>query len=72
MPAGALATLPPPLPVAVTVSVCGPGAMNVAVAARACVIGTTQAPVPVQDPLQPRNVEPPVGVAVSVIVGFDA
>ena len=41
-------------------------ALNVAVTARACVIDTVQAPVPVQAPLQPANVDPLAAAAVSV------
>jgi hypothetical protein len=40
--------------------------LNVAVTACAAFIVTVQVPVPVQLPLQPVNVEPPAGVAVSV------
>ena len=45
---------PPPVPV------------NVAVTDRAAVIATVHVPVPVQAPLQPANVEPAAGAAVSV------
>ena len=40
--------------------------LNVAVTARAAVIDTVQAPVPVQAPLQPANVEPLAAAGVSV------
>src|SRR5580765_8662962 len=41
--------------------------VNVAVTARVAVIATVHGPVPVHAPLHPANVEPLVGVAVSVI-----
>ena len=64
-----LATVPLPVPAPLTVSVyIGTGAVNVAVTFRACVIDTTHAPVPVQWPLHPVKVLPPVGVAFSVTV----
>src|SRR5439155_981985 len=66
MPAGALVTVPLPVPDLVTVSVkqlC----MKVAVTGAAAFIVTVQGPVPVQPPpLQPVNVDPAAGVAVSV------
>ena len=43
-------------------------AVNVAVTARAEVIETVQPPVPVQAPLQPVNVDPVAGAAVTVTV----
>ena len=55
-----------PVPVFVTVSVCGP-ATNVAVTVCAPFIVTTQVPVPEHTPPdQPLNVEPPVAAAVNV------
>ena len=41
-------------------------ALNVAVTDRAALMVTAQLPVPEQAPLQPANVEPPAGAAVSV------
>ena len=46
--------------------------MNVAVTVLAAFIVTEQAPVPVQAPLQPVNVEPVDGVAVRVTTCRDA
>ena len=60
MPAGALVTVPLPVPVLVTVSAKS-GGMKVAVTDVAALIVTVQAPVPVQAPLQPVNVEPAAG-----------
>ncbi len=69
MPAGLLVTVPVPPPVLVTVKVAvAGGASKVAVTVWLPFIVTTQAPVPLQAPPQPANVEPPVGVAVSVTV----
>jgi len=66
MPAGALVTVPDPVPALVTVSVKG-CSVNVAVTVCAAFTVTVQVPVPVQPPpLQPANVEPVAGVAVRV------
>jgi hypothetical protein len=66
MPAGALETVPVPVPAFVTASVKGCRA-KVAVTAWAALMVTAQVPVPVQPPpLQPVNVEPAAGVAVRV------
>src|SRR5262245_6557711 len=66
MPAGALATVPDPEPLLLTVSVKDCSA-NVAVTLWAALIVTVQAvAVPVQPPLQPVNVEPAAGAAVRV------
>ncbi len=46
--------------------------LNVAVTALAALIGTEQAPVPVQAPLQPANVEPLAGVAVRATIAAEA
>jgi hypothetical protein len=67
MPAGALDTLPEPLPFRVTVKVTGAGVvLKVAVTAVAAFTVTVQPAVPAQAPPQPTNVEPAAGVAVSV------
>jgi hypothetical protein len=65
MPAGELVIVPDPVPlfVAVSAKVCR---LNVAVTDFAAVIDTVHAPVPVQAPLQPANVEPAAAVGVSV------
>jgi len=66
MPAGALVTVPDPVPVLDSVSVKG-CSVNVAVTDCAAFTVMVQVPVPVQPPpLQPENVEPAVGVAVNV------
>ena len=66
MPAGALTTLPLPVPDCVTVSA-KDDCTKLAVTAVAALIVTVQGPVPVQlPPLQPKNVEPAAGVAVRV------
>ncbi len=65
MPAGLLVTVPLPVPASVTVRA-NCVAVNVAVTLCAWLIVTWQLPVPVQAPLQPANVEPLAGVAVSV------
>src|SRR3954467_10411223 len=65
MPASELVTDPVPVPVFETVRV--RFASNVAVAAMLELSGTMQVlPVPLQFPLQPVNVDPAAGVAVSV------
>jgi hypothetical protein len=65
MPAGALVTVPVPLPDLVTVRLTVWSA-KVAVTERAALIVTVQVPVPVQAPLQPVKVESVVGAAVKV------
>ncbi len=68
IPAGALLTVPVPVPALVTVSeaVLG-GAVKVAVTVWLLFNTTVQAPTPLQPPpLQPVKVEPPVAVAASV------
>src|SRR4051812_45506807 len=65
MPGSEPVTEPVPVPDFETVSV--RFASNVAVAAMLELSVTTQVPVPVQFPLQPVNVDPAAGVAVSVI-----
>jgi hypothetical protein len=67
IPAGALVTVPVPVPASATVSakfvvLCA----NVAVTEVAAVSVTTHAPVPSHGADQPVNVEPPAGAAVSV------
>ena len=66
MPVGAEVTVPVPVPALTTVRVrviC----VKVAVTVLAALITTGQVPVPVQAPLQPEKVAPPLcGVAVSV------
>ena len=59
--------MPVPVPALVTLSAnVVAELLKVAVTARAAVIDTVQAPVPVQAPLQPANVRPGAGIAVSV------
>ena len=66
IPAGALVTVPLPAPAFVTVSA-NVGTPKVAVTVVAADIVTVHAPVPEQPPpLQPVNVEPAAGVAVSI------
>ena len=67
MPAGALVTVPAPVPASVTPSE-NVGAANVAVAVLLESIVIVHVPVPVHPPvpLQPVNVLPPLGAAVSV------
>jgi hypothetical protein len=67
IPAGTDVTVPVPVPAFVTASAYV-FSVNVAVTALAAVIGTVHVPVPVQPPLQPVNVEPVAGAAVSVTV----
>src|SRR3954453_21701433 len=64
MPAGALVTLPEPLPAFVTVSV--GVAVKFAVALCATVSSTSQVPVPLQAPLQPVKRDPAAAAAVRV------
>ena len=66
MPAGDDVTVPVPVPVLYTSSVLTGRALNVAVTAFAALIVTEQAPVPVQAPLHPANVESVAAAAVSV------
>src|SRR5690349_2458055 len=69
-PAGDDVTVPVPVPAFVTVNANVVAELfNVAVTARAAVIDTVQAPVPVQAPDQPANVEPGSAAGVS---GTDA
>jgi hypothetical protein len=66
MPAGALVTVPLPVPEFVTLSA-NDDCTKLAVTAWAALIVTVHVPVPVQPPpLQPANVEPAAGVAVNV------
>jgi hypothetical protein len=66
-PAGDEVTVPVPEPAFVTVNANDVAELlNVAVTARAAVIDTEQAPVPVHAPDQPANVEPESAAAVSV------
>src|SRR5678815_1959624 len=70
IPGGLLVTVPTPAPAGVTVrvNVFG-GAVKVAVTVWSAFIVTVHAPVPLQPPpLQPVNVEPPVGEAVRATV----
>src|SRR5256885_17142292 len=65
MPAGALVTVPLPVPALVGVSA-KVGVVKVAVTERAALMVTEQeAAVPVHAPLQPLKVEPAAGVAVN-------
>ena len=66
MPPTLDATAPDPVPATATVSGNVAGGANVAVTLCAAVIVTTHGPVPEHAPLQPANVLPLVGVAVSV------
>jgi hypothetical protein len=67
IPAGELATVPVPVPVLATVRVKGPGfAVKFALTDFAASMVTLQAPVPLQAPLQPANVEPESGAAVKL------
>ena len=66
IPAGALVTVPLPVPALLTVRA-NVGTSNVAMTVVVAFKVTVQGPVPVQPPpLQPLNVEPVAGVAVSV------
>jgi hypothetical protein len=65
-PAGDEVTVPAPVPAFVTLNANVDAALNVAVTARAAVMDTVQAPVPVHAPLQPVNVEPLAAAAESV------
>jgi hypothetical protein len=65
IPAGELVTVPVPVPLLATVRVKGPGfAVKFALTDFAASMVTLHAPVPLQDPLQPANVEPESGAAV--------
>jgi hypothetical protein len=67
IPAGALITVPAPVPAGVTVSAKLFVVLNVAVTDVAAVTVTTQVPVPEHPlPVQPANVEPSAAAAVSV------
>ena len=68
IPAGELLTLPVPVPASVTVNANVVVVLNVAVTASAAFIVIVQVPVPLHSalPLQPANVLPLFGVAVSV------
>ena len=67
MPAGDDVTVPVPVPAFATDNAnVVAELLNVAVTARAAVIDTVQAPVPVHEPLQPANVEPELAAGVSV------
>ena len=69
IPAGALVTVPPPLPARTTVRVTVATGSNIAVTDSAALIVTWQEPLPEQPPPdQPPNVEPAAGVAVSVTI----
>ena len=70
IPAGLLVTVPSPTPALVTVSVnVLAGAVKVAVTVWSAFITTLHEPFPLHPPpLQPVNVEPPVGAAVSTTV----
>src|SRR5262245_59271312 len=67
MPAGAVVTVPAPVPVLVTarVKVCS---VKVAVQDLEASIVTTQRPVPVQAPVQPVKVAPVAGAAISATI----
>ncbi len=68
MPAGDEVTVPAPVPALVTLSANGASAKS-AVTVVAAVSVTTHEPVPVQPPpVQPLKIEPPAGVADSVII----
>jgi hypothetical protein len=67
MPGTLLVIVPEPVPVLLTVSVYEVVVtLNVAVTVRAALIVTVHIPVPLQSPDQPVNVDPLLGVAVSV------
>lgn len=68
MPGGLLVTVPEPVPVRFTVSTnwAGGTVSNVAVTFFAASMVTEQPPAPVHAPLQPTNIEPLAGVALSV------
>jgi len=64
IPAGLLLTLPEPDPPTATAS--EGSVLNVAVTLRSALIVTVHFPVPEQPPLQPENVDPAAGLALSV------
>src|SRR5262245_19823227 len=67
IPAGLEVTVPVPVPLLFRVSVSlAVTVLNVAMTVRAWVMDAVQAPVPVQAPLQPANVEPDPAAAESV------
>jgi len=67
IPEGVLATVPVPVPPLATVRVKGPGfAVKFALTDFAASMVTLHAPVPLQAPLQPANVEPESGAAVKL------
>lgn len=66
IPTGVLSTVPVPEPARVTVNVSVVEPLNEAVTAVAALSVTMQVPVPVHAPLQPANVDPLAGAAVSV------
>jgi hypothetical protein len=67
IPEGVLVTVPVPAPLLATVRVKGPGfAVKFALTDFAASMVTLQAPVPLQAPLQPANVEPESGTAVKL------
>jgi len=67
IPEGVLVTVPVPAPLLATVRVKSPGlAVKFALTDFAASMVTLQAPVPLQAPLQPANVEPGSGVAVKL------
>jgi len=68
IPDGLLVTLPVPAPARVTFKANVGATPKVAVTACACVMATEHEPVPLQAPLQPVNVEPAAGLAVSTTV----
>jgi hypothetical protein len=68
IPAGLLVTVPAPVPALCTVSWTGVLAVNDALTDVALATVTLQAPVPVQPPDQPANVELAFGAAVSVTI----
>jgi hypothetical protein len=65
-PAGALVTVPVPVPASVIVKATVLEVLNVAVTDSAAVSVTTQAALPLHAPPQPANVDPTVAVGVSV------
>ena len=69
IPSGDDTTVPIPAPFLLTVTAKGAGDARVKVAVTFAVVESAQAPMPVQPPpLHPENIDPAVGVAVSVAV----
>jgi hypothetical protein len=68
IPAGALVTVPVPVPPFVTVNATAFEVLNVAVTIAAAVNVTTQAPLPLHAPLHPAKVEPAAAVCVNVTI----